>query len=266
MGEFLIDASRETAKLTVKFNNKFPVDLVDYSNAMIGLGNEYSAFICESDIHLQPEDIKLFVNHITTGSIIIELMALAPSLIPFVEHANTVFDFVKNVKENIEYLKKSNLIEDNSKKLDTQSLNRYIKLVEPVVKDNGSILHIDASNNSGAIHIHLNNKDARIVKENANKILDKMKEPIIGLHKNVILYWVQARMDNKKGDKAVIESISEKEVKVIFEDENIKHQILHAQPHPFNYSYLVDVNVETVKGNPALYKVLNFHEVIEIES
>lgn len=41
------------------------------------------------------------------------------------------------------------------------------------------------------------------------EIID-LREPITGLHENVVMYWAQARnvIGNKSGDKARIESIS----------------------------------------------------------
>lgn len=261
MGTFEIQSDSDNAKLTVKLKNVNPVDLVEYSQSMISLGTEYSDYIAKAEGYLEPEDIKLFVKNIRTGSIIIELMALAPALIPFIEHSNTVIDFAKNLKGNIEYLKGNSSTEAV---LDKQSLHRIIKFVEPVAKDNGSVMQIDAANNTGTININFNSNEAQTIKDRATELLEKMKEPIVGLHKQVVLYWVQARIDKKKGDKAIIESISDKEVKVVFKDEELKHSILHSQPHPFDFAYIVDVHVETIREKPILYKVIKYYEAIDL--
>lgn len=261
MGIIDLDAHIEEAMLQVRINNTQPIDLIDYAQSMLNLGNEYSDFIGKTESHLSSDDIKLYVKEIRTGSIITELVAIAPSLMPFMEHSNSVLDFANHIKVNFDYLLGRG---NKPKDIDKSTLNRISKFVEPIANDSGSVLQIDASNNQGEIHIHLNSENANAIQNRANKELEKLKEPVIGLHKKVVLYWSQARNDNKKGDKAIIESISDREVKVIYDSDELKYQMIHEQPHIFDIGYVVDVYVETIKDKPVAYKVINFHDTVDL--
>lgn len=253
--------SDDKTMLTVNINNKTPVDLIDFAQSMISLGAEYSDFIAESNSHLVSDEIKLYIKQIRPGSIITELVALAPALMPFAEHANTVIDFTSHMKSCIDFLKGTG---DKPENIDKQTLNRVSKFVEPIAKDNGSVLQLDASNNTGTITININSLEANEIQNKAAREIEKLKEPILGLHKQVVLYWTQTRSDNKKGYKGVIESISDKEVKVLFENDEIQYEMIHGEEQIYEKAYVVDAYVETIKDKPAAYRIMRFHEAIEL--
>jgi hypothetical protein len=74
-------------------------------------------------------------------------------------------------------------------------------------------------------------------------------------------YWFQARGDvkAKTGDQGVIEAIDGRPRKVIFNTEEAKQQMLEGAI--FQQVYIVDVEVATINGRPAVYKILQVHEV-----
>lgn len=261
MDNIELSAMEDTAMLTVNIQNKDAVDLIDFAQSMISLGAEYSEYIAESQNHLVSDEIKLHIKEIRSGSIITELVALAPTLMPFAEHANTVIDFTKHMKSYIDYLKGVGSKPDN---IDKQTLNRVNKFVEPIAKDGGSILQLDASNNTGHITISINSMEANAIQNKANKEIEKLKEPIVGLHTQVVLYWTQTRSDNRKGYKGVIESISDKEIKVLFDNDDIQYQMIHCEEQIYDHAYIVDVYVETIKDKPIAYKIKKFHETIDL--
>ncbi len=84
----------------------------------------------------------------------------------------------------------------------------------------------------------------------------------------VVLHWYQARHDlsSKAGDRAIIESLSKKPVKVLFASDYLKAQMLFVEENPFEYAYLVDVMVETVNERPVLYKVIDLHDRLPLDS
>lgn len=253
--------SDENTMLTVNIKNQSPVDLIDFAQSMISLGAEYSDYIAESNSHLVSDEIKLYIKEIRPGSIITELVALAPALMPFAEHANTVIDFTGHMKSCIDFLKGMG---SRPEKLDKQTLTRVSKFVEPIAKDSGSILQLDASNNTGNITININSLEANAIQNKASREIEKLNEPIVGLHKQVVLYWTQTRSDNRKGYKGIIESISEKEVKVLFENDEIQYEMIHGEEQIYEKAYVVDAYVETIKDKPAAYRIMKFHEAIDL--
>jgi hypothetical protein len=78
------------------------------------------------------------------------------------------------------------------------------------------------------------------------------------------MYWWQTRNDTSQtGDRAIIESISTKPVKVILESEQIKANMLKLDENLFKHAFIIDVDVETIEGRVAFYKVIDVHEGIE---
>ena len=82
MGTIEINANEDQTMLTVNIKNRQPVELVDFAQSMISLGAEYSDYIASSQNHLVSDEIKLYIKEIRPGSIITELVALAPTLMP----------------------------------------------------------------------------------------------------------------------------------------------------------------------------------------
>lgn len=259
MSNIELESTKDNTMLVINIRNKQPVELIDYAQSMISIGAEYSDFIASTQNHLVSDEIKLYIKEIKPGSIITTLIAVAPALMPFAEHANTVIDFTAHFKSCIDYLRGISKKPDN---LDKQTLSRVSKFVEPIAKDSGSILQLDASNNTGNITININSQDANNIQNQVALEIEKLREPIVGLHKKVVLYWKQTRSDNKKGYKAIVDSIcKDKEVKVLFENDDIQHQIIFGEEQIYNKAYIVDVYVEIVRDKPALYKVIKFYEL-----
>jgi hypothetical protein len=80
------------------------------------------------------------------------------------------------------------------------------------------------------------------------------------LAQKVLLYWNQATADGKshKSDKAIIESITDKPLRVFFPDDDveIKTAMIAGRDNPFTVGFLVDVEVQTIKGGePFAYKI-----------
>ena len=115
------------------------------------------------------------------------------------------------------------------------------------------------------VQITINSTEANAAQNSARKQIEKLKEPESRFHEKVVLYWYQARADasSTAGDRGIIESISPRPVKVICATDTIKFQMVLDDENPFKEAYVVDVFVETIKGKPALYKVIAMHEKFE---
>ena len=80
------------------------------------------------------------------------------------------------------------------------------------------------------------------------------------------MVWYQTKFDSEShtGDKAIIEAISKKAVKVIFDNNAVKEAMLRGDERyskPWHkLAYIVDVEVQTVNGTPKLYTVLKYYQ------
>jgi hypothetical protein len=251
--------------LTFDFKNTRPVELTDYTLSMLGLAKEFKCFVAEDSPEGGEPDIKLYVRSVREGSIITDLVANAHNLLP-------IFDYVKPVAEFGLFLKGA--ISKLLKKPDAppgplakHSLENLSQILEPVCKDSGSQLNISTPVNVyGNVTFNITSLEANAAQNEIRNQLEELKEPVTGYHSQVVMYLYQARNDSasRAGDRAIIESISKQNVKTIFASEALKTKVLHPdEGSPFDQSYIVDVDVETVHGKPALYKVKDVHGAIE---
>lgn len=250
--------------LTIEINNRRPVELLDYAQSMAAVGLEYKRFLGNGENAATPEDVKLYVKAVRTGSIVTELVAIAPLAIPFLEHADTVFEYAKHLKTLLEWL--GGKSDKKPAAIEKTTLQNISEIVEPVAKDQGSQMNIAAVNVAGNLNINmsLSSIEANAVQNAVRRAIEELREPVTGTKRQVLMYWAQARNtpESKSGDKARIESIYKGDVKVIFDDERLKAKMLLESAFPFSMAYIVDVDVETIDGRPALYKVLAIHGTV----
>ncbi|WII94690.1 hypothetical protein LU276_06580 [Moraxella haemolytica] len=244
------------SELIIHIQNQQPIEVLDFTQSMASFALEYNH-------HAKTDDFKLYIKEVKSGSIIATLVAIAPTLLPFAEHTNSIIEFATHLKNAFERLKGK----PNNATLDATTLNNLSKLVEPVAKDKGATLNIHTVNIYGDVKdsFNVSSLDANAIQNNARRELESLKEPIATYQNKVVLYFSQARGDNKKGDKGIIELISKKEVKVAFGSQAIKNRmIIDVDYNIFDRAYLVDVKMQTVNDKPVLYTITEFYETIEL--
>lgn len=117
---------------------------------------------------------------------------------------------------------------------------------------------------NGNVHLEVNlgSLEANAAQNQIRREIIELESPTSQPHEKVLLYWHQAKSDPKSntGDRGIIESISKTPVKVIFDSEQLKVDILLNDENPLKSAYIVDAVVETINGRPALYKITHLHE------
>ena len=260
--------------LTFKFDNKAPVALEDLTASLNALAQSYEDYLVATGEALPQTGVKLYVHDLRTGSITAVLQAIAEQghllfgehgVVPVVqsafEHADTIGGFIVSLNDVIQFF----LVNQDKKEPSKKEADQIVKILEPVAKDNGSQLSVgfngsvafNAPTFFGPIHFHYNSQEANAVQNNARRYLgptlptnQTLRDELLTLH--------QVRGDSKarSGDRGIIESISKAPVKLLFSSEDIKKGILDSPENPFQRVFVVDVEVKTVDGKPALYKVL----------
>ncbi len=252
-------------KLTIEIKNKRPIELIDLTESLLSVGDEYKRFIAANPEFADSPGLKLYVKEIRAGSIVTELMALAPLALPFIHESKNLVEFAKYLKTTYEYFAGKG--KETPALIEKASYNNFTKIIETTAKDSGSQLVVNAfEGGQVVVNFNLNSTEANAAQNTIRRALEEMREPETRIHNQVLLYWYQARGDVKSnaGDKGIIESISAAPVKVVFENEKIKAlMLLESGENPFRSVYIVDVFVETVTGKPALYKVSAFHERLD---
>jgi len=256
------DTKVEEAVLTYTLNNVRPVELLDLTQSLLAIGEQYRRF-AEDHFEASGDDYRLYVREVRTGSIIIDLITyatqpqilapLTPVLIEFTKELGDWFEFFKGIKD-AEDIKE--MLFGKSKK-DLQQLS---DIIEPAAKDPGSNINITAERGAIVlINSSINSTEANAGQNVLRRYIEHIPAPTTGIHHDQVLYWYQIHQDRaaKPGDKAVIERIWPKPVKVRITSDDIKRKMLDDADNPFKKFYVVDVDVTESQNRPVLYKILD---------
>jgi len=252
----------EEARLTIEIKNSKPIELSDLTRSLLGFAEEFRRHIELNEPEAAASDVRLYIKEIRSGSVYADIVAISPQLLQGISYASAVISFSKHLKAAYDYLSGRS---EEKPSLDRVSYENLANIVEPIAKDHAAQLNVGTIN--GNVYFNINSTEANAAQNSARKEMDALREPTSRLHEKVVLYWYQARADTSSatGDKGTIESISPTPVKVMCLNDQIKLQMIFEQENPFKEAYVVDVMVETIKGKPALYKILKLHEKFERE-
>jgi hypothetical protein len=255
------------ARLTIHFENKSPIELIDFTESFEALGNEYYKFLSESDDFRLKTETKLYVKEIRNGSVIAVLSDLVPAVIPFVENSNSVIEFTKFLKKGYEYFLGNTT--EKPKDFDIKDCNNFNNIIKPVAKDNGSNIVFTGDFNFGEVTVNLNysSQEANAIQNGIARFKTELKEPISNIEKNVLFYWDSAKYEDssKSIDKGFIDSIHPSSLKVVFNNQEDKKSMLDTEANPFHFAFLVDVEILTVQKIPTAYKILKVNDTFPKE-
>ena len=92
---------KDTA-IRVHLKHSKPLEINEFAASVTSVGNLFASYMKERAVCNDGAKAKLYVEKIKEGSIDIWLVApTLLTLIPFVEHANTLCDFVKHINDFI---------------------------------------------------------------------------------------------------------------------------------------------------------------------
>jgi hypothetical protein len=252
-------------KLEITIKNEKPVVLTDLTLSLLSVNQQFQRFLeSETNQDYQP-NTELYIKEVRSGSIVVELVALAMPIIPLVWEGGPLTEWVNQAKAILDWLLAKT--DNKPKDLAKTDYKQWNSILEPVAKDFASQLNFSVSDNGRVINqFFINSSEASEAQNRIRRELEKIDEPDDHVHKNKVMTWYQTKFDAEShtGDKAVIESITKKPLKVIFENSAVKESMLKGDARfakPWHeLAYLVDVEVQTINGAPKVYTVINYHK------
>ena len=212
----------------------------------------------------QAGNARLYVVELRTGSILLILKNMLEQGSMVLKDFDVLAGFISNLYALIDYFRTTK--PTPPAELTRDEAGRLSRIVEPAAKDGAGALSLTLVGNAGPITINnivINNETANAIQNNVRRFLGpSVPEP--GSFQREVLYLQQMRGDpnSKVGDRGVIERFSTKPVKLHFMTPEAKAAVLD-RPYPFKAAaHVIDGQVSTVKGEPALYKVTNVHETL----
>lgn len=251
--------------LRVTINNTKPVELIDFGKSFEALGQLYEDFVHDSGFETVAGNARLYVVDVHRGSIIAELKGFLDQASFVLDHAEVLAGFMTNIHDLIEFFRKQP--SSKSEELPSRAeATRISQIFEPIAKDGGSQMSFVVTGNTAPVNITniiVNSERANALQNSVRRYLGPAV-PENGRFNNEILYLEQMRGNSRTsvGDRGIIEKYSAKPVKLHFMSPAVKAEIVDRPRNPFRTTYLVDGEVSTAKGQPALYKIYEVHDVI----
>ncbi len=240
----------ENEILSVKIENTKPIELLEFTNTVLGINNIYK--IWAKNNGLETCEHVLYIEELKEGSKIVDFIRKGVTKI----FKDTTFKFfVSFYKEQID-----NLLKEKFDAVEKKAISSIKQSLTYNKNDMNSKLEITAKE-SNIIHntLNINGVEASVAYDLCNQILnrDEKKESI----KGVILMLKQAENSSKtkKIDRGIIEEISTKTVSVIYK-ENIKQDIVMDKDNFFKMWFLVDVEVKRVEDKVVAYVITRLYD------
>jgi hypothetical protein len=247
----------------VKYETGRPVELADLGESFRALGKQYEDYVHRHGFDQQAGNARLYVAELRTGSILLILKNMLEQGSMVLKDLDVLAGFITNLYELVDYFRTTR--PTPPAEITREEAGRLSRIVEPAAKDGTGALSLTLVGNTGPITINnilINNETANAIQNNVRRFLGP-SVPDPGSFQREVLYLQQMRGDpnSKVGDRGVIERFSTKPVKLHFMTPEAKAAVLD-RPYPFKAAHVIDGQVSTVKGEPALYKVTNVHETL----
>ena len=243
-------------KLTYKIDSDEPIEVNQLILSLKSLGDEYGKF---SKI----KDVEVKISEVRKGSFEFDfvLMSFAP-LLPFMSDVNTTVDFIKRVSELKSFFLNQN--SDIKPTLEEAKLMNSINIPIQTFNNYGTVIINDTQK---VDKVEFNKEDSKLITTNSSKYIKELKqkedEEKQNIFKDRLIRFVQTRTDNKDyGNKSICEDISSKEIKTIFENDDIKNEILD---NPYHYGFLVDLEVQYINNDAKIYRIMKLNDKIYLE-
>lgn len=251
-------------KMEITISNENPVSLKDLSLSLLSFNHQFHKFV-ESETDRETDiGSELLIKEVRKGSIVIELVSQAAPIVPLLWEGGTLSQWSGVVQGVCNWL--LGKIDSPPKEVTKQDLLEWNKFVEPVAKDHGSQMNINVSDGGTVINnFTINSTEANAIQNEISRKVEQLDSPEDHVHRRKVMYWYQAKFDpqSETGNRAIIDDLSKKSMKVIFEKNAVKDAMLHPPEHFkkqwHELAYVVDVEVETVRGVPKMYKVLQYY-------
>lgn len=264
MSDSLIEIDFNT-KLQITIKNQKPVILTDLTLSLLAVNQQFQRFIESQTNQDYQVGSELFIKEIRPGSIIVELVAQALPIVPLVWNGGSLSEWLSNIKGILDWL--SGQSKTPPQQVHKNDLRQLKAIIEPVAKDSASQMNFTVSDNAQVVvnQFTINSTEANAIQNRINRELAALEDPSEYIHLRKVMHWHQTKFanDSQTGDKAIIESITRKPVKVIFENNAVKEAMLRGDVRfrkPWQaLAYVVDVEVQTVNSEPKMYTILRYH-------
>ena len=261
---------KDTA-LLVKITHSKPIEIKDFVATMNAVGNLFDGFCKNNGDSSDSKKARLYVEKIEHGSIEIFLTeAVSALVLPFMENMNLILEFAGHIQAVISYFTKGI---GEKPDLTISELRNYNDVFAVTAGDNNGKTEIGAVQigstapifNIATFNYFESNSAQNQIHREEQALLEKNDEEKVHYRQLMTIFQMRGDMRTNTGNKAVIDSLANKPLPVVFETEALKMQILNTDENPTKKAFLVDVVIQTINGKAATYKVVALHEIVGLD-
>ena len=219
----------DTSSVVITIHPETQMELVKFANAMAALNREYRRWLRENGKNPNNDDLKLYIQTIESGSIIVVLKDL-------LEKASPLIEFGKNFIDAVAKLMKS--------PKDTKGISAdQARNIKNFMSNNKSVKKVEFSIIKNEKHIHglqISGKDAAKLERALSDI--KEKEEI----EDAVIKFT--RFDVKSTAKIIVEEVDGDEYTAVMKDEIRNSFWQKESDNIFKKDYLAHIEVKR-RGN-----------------
>jgi hypothetical protein len=269
----------EQDRIVLRIDRETPIALEQLTLGMMAVAAEYERYVRREHPAAQDQEFDLLVEHVSEGSIVIELIG---ALAPVLQGMNNILifkGFVEMIAGAIGTLTRPRgRVEEQTT---TKELRDLARIAETVAGDNNgqiqmAAIEYDAKDGQRKVRarVVLHGRDAERVIENTEAQIKEITGEAPNRHARVLMTLYQtnkgeANPDRASGEKGTIESISEQPRRLIYASElagqKIKSSWTSAGGNPYELGFVVDVDVQMVRGKPRAYRIMDVHDIFPLD-
>jgi hypothetical protein len=269
-------AERASPIIRIVIQHSQPIEIGEFASAFASLGRQYHRYISENRPELSDE-ADLYVDHVTSGSIIAELLVWGPLIIDNMGDILVVEDFVTRWGKRLARYAKIGGRDPEASPSEVKDVLEGIKAIahDPKGKVRLEAIVIEDQQRKIKVAAKFDTQQLKTIEHEASRHLIEFSQSDSSNHERVLMIFVQSNIKDapagkKSGERVVIGSISDRDLPLIYgsqiAEERIKHEIRDEDENVFKKGFVVDVIVDINPNTkrPAAYRVTNVHSVIDL--
>ena len=245
-------------KITIKFDNNKPVEVIDFLTSISAFQKEYEDTIKQLKFKVNNDDLKLYIN-VREGSIVWEFARIiAEKSVDIVQERilNKVYDTITGIFKKVE--NEDSITEDT-----ITSLKNTKNVFQPATKDLPSKFSIEYENQTEKLNFNFQTTGSisRGVCEELKDIIKTLQKPQNDEFMDEVLQLVISSKPNTTSIRGIIDLFDNKDYQIAFADDTIKDIILNSKKTPFLQYYLVSGTVKRAQDKIVLYYITKMEEI-----
>jgi hypothetical protein len=249
-----------------------PVELVDFVSQFTAIASQYEKFIKINYPDLQG-DAQIFVREMRSGSILADLIPWTLSVIEQMDRLQIVERFVRDYGGRILAYTKPGGRDSDANKGDLKDIMDAVTAIsnDPDGRAELKVISYEDGKRDVRAHIQFSTKEAQVVVGEVEQHKIELDKTGRVDRERVLMFFKrtdkgEAPLGKRSGERVVIEEISDKDLALAYAsniaEDRIKDEIRHSVV--YERGFIVDVNVQTKGGKPALYTVTHVHDIIDL--